>query len=341
LILHGRIVEQAIDTGRRAVFCKEIVVTPGKLPLAMVRKRSADRAKGGGTIGTLLLVHGFGQNRYAWHLPSRSLANHFAHAGFDVFNLDLRGHGRSRTMGARRSSGVLDYVQADLPLAVEEVQRHAGTRPVFLVGHSLGGIVSYAAAPSLSGAVKGIVSMGSPYHFSRGSFFLGGLARVTGMLAWAGVRFPNTPIFLGPMGLAFRPLRRLIESRLSPLPLRGWHPGALEPHVLEEHLRLAFDRASLADMRDLFEWASDKQFGGKRSDYAERFEGLDLPLLVVAGTQDDLAPPPSVRAAYARSRSADKTYRLLPFGHIDLLVGQRAPAGTWPIVTAWLSQRSA
>jgi polyhydroxyalkanoate synthase len=135
LILHGRFVDQVIDRGVRASFRKEIVVTPGPVPLAMVRKRST--TADAGSLGPVLLVHGFGQNRYAWHLPSRSLANHLARAGFDVFNLDLRGHGRSRQMGARMSRGVSDYIDEDLPLAVEEIQRHAGKVPVFLVWPSL------------------------------------------------------------------------------------------------------------------------------------------------------------------------------------------------------------
>src|SRR5690349_2969564 len=108
----------------------------------MVRKRAVGA---GGTLAPVLLIHGFGQNRYAWHLPSRSLANHLARAGFDVFNLDLRGHGRSRHFGARRSRGIDDYVTEDLPSAVEEVYALSGKRPVYLVGHSLGGLVSYAA----------------------------------------------------------------------------------------------------------------------------------------------------------------------------------------------------
>jgi polyhydroxyalkanoate synthase subunit PhaC len=353
LILHGRTIDQVIDRGQRGSFRKEIVVVPGKVPLAMVRKRCASRAEGsrggsaqtsgsaGETLAPVLLVHGFGQNRYAWHLPSRSFANHLARAGFDVFNLDLRGHGRSRSMGARRSSGVLDYATYDLPAAVDEIQRLSGQRPVFLVGHSLGGIVSYAAAPTLAGKVAGIVAIGSPYHFTRGSAVLGGLALLAGALSTFGVRVPNAPVFLGPLGVVARPFRRLLESRVSPIPLRGWHPGALEPHVLEEHLRLAFDRASAADLANLFEWAADKRFGGRKSDYAERFERLDRPLLVVAGLADELAPPAGVRAASVRSRSQDKTYRELPLGHIDLLVGRDAPLTTWPLVTGWLTKRAA
>ena len=88
------------------------------------------------TRGPVLLVHGYGQNRYAWHLPSRSFSNYLARAGFDVFNLDLRGHGRSRHLGAHRPTHVADYVIEDIPAAVEEVQRISGGRPVFYLGHS-------------------------------------------------------------------------------------------------------------------------------------------------------------------------------------------------------------
>ncbi len=341
MILHGRLVDQAIDGHERATFVKEVVVTRGAVPLAMVRKRLADGGKGiaGGARGPVLLVHGFGQNRYAWHLPSRSFVNFLARLGFDVFNLDLRGHGRSRHFGTKRSSSVSDYVEEDLPNAVEEVQRIAGVRPVFLVGHSLGGLVSYAAAPKLEGAVAGITSIGSPYHFTRGSMSLAAIATFVRLATTLNVR-PNSLVPLRPVGLTMSTFRRFAESPLYPVPWRGWHRGALEPQVLTEHLRLAFDRAGLGELVDMFEWASERQFGGKERDYAERFEAMDLPLLVVAGTKDDLAPPQSVRPGFAASRSHDKTYRALPLGHIDLLVGRDAPSSTWPLVGEWMSARA-
>jgi polyhydroxyalkanoate synthase subunit PhaC len=342
LILHGRVVEQVIDRGERGSFRKEILITPGKVPLAIVRKRWAGPTNGSkGAEAAVLLVHGFGQNRYAWHLPSRSLANHLAKAGFDVYNLDLRGHGRSRALGGRRSRGVFDYVDEDLPVAVEEVQRHAGGRPIFIVGHSLGGLISYAAAPALNGAVAGIVTMGSPYHFARGSPSLTAIGYVLGTLSRARGVPRSVPIHLAPWGMLFRATRRIAESRLYPIPLRGWAAGGLEPHVLEEHFRFAFDRAGLGDMLDMFEWAADKRFMGVASDYGERFEKLDVPLLVIAGASDDLAPPRSVRPGFARSRSTDKRYELVPLGHIDLLVGRDAPLITWPLVSRWIASRAA
>ena len=321
-------------------FRKEIVVTSSPVPLAMVRKRVA-HASGAvdDTRAPVLLVHGFGQNRYAWHLPARSFANHLAAAGFDVFNLDLRGHGRSRHFGGVRSHGVEDYVREDLPAAVAEVRALSGQRPVWVVGHSLGGLVGYASAPQLAEAVAGIVSIGSPYHFTRGSLTLGALTYFFRALALAPI--PNAHMPLAPVALAMRFMHRFAESPLYPIPLRGWHAGSLEPHVLQQHLAMAFDRAAMAEMVDMFDWAVQRRFGGRESDYVERFEAMDIPLLVVAGSNDDLAPPASVRPGFSRSRSRDKTYRVLPLGHIDLLVGRDAPLMTWSLVTRWLTKRAA
>jgi len=336
VILHGRIVEQVVDRGETGTFRKEIIVTGSRVPLAMVRKRAADRD---GTLAPVLLVHGFGQNRYSWHLPARSFANYLARAGFDVFNVDLRGHGRSRHFGSRRSRGVEDYVREDLPAAVEEARALSGGRPVWVVGHSLGGLVAYASVPTLTGAVAGTASIGSPYDFARGSLTLGALAFFFRALSLAPL--PNAPLPLAPVGAAMRMLRRFAESPLYPIPLRGWHKGSCEPRVLEQYLSLAFDRAAVTEMLEMFQWASQKRFGGWESDYVERFEKADLPLLVVAGDNDDLAPPESVQPGYTRSRASDKTYRSLPLGHIDLLVGRDAPLMTWCEVSRWIERRVA
>src|SRR5262245_23421130 len=181
----------------------------------MVRKRLA--GNDGGTLAPVLLVHGFGQNRYAWHLPARSLANHLARAGFDVFNLDLRGHGRSRHFGARAPRHVDDYITEDLPYAVEEVLAQSGKRPTFIVGHSLGGLVSYAAAPSLAGGVAGIASIGSPYHFARGSLSLQAIALFFDGLRRVGVPQIGLPLPLYPVGAVMRAFRRIADSPFYPI----------------------------------------------------------------------------------------------------------------------------
>lgn len=338
MLLHRRLLEQNVDraTGRRALLEKEVRVTTSKVPLALVRKRPRE----GVPRGVVLLVHGFGQNRYAWHLPSRSFANHLAARGYDVWNLDLRGHGRSRAFSRARPGVVHDYVEEDLPAAFEEIAGATGGRPAVIVGHSLGGLVAYAAAPALGARVAGLVSIGSPFHFARGSRPLGALAFVAAALTTARVPRLNPELPLRPVGLTLRSLRGLAESRVSPLPLRGWSGGHIEPHVLAEHFDLAFDRAGFDELRSMFDWARERRFGGRARAWAESFAALDRPLLVVAGGADDLAPPAAVEPAVRASRARDRTYHLVErAGHIDLLVGTRAPETTWATVDAWLDAR--
>jgi polyhydroxyalkanoate synthase subunit PhaC len=342
MILHQSQVEQTIDRDQRGRFIKEIVIArgPSDVPLAMVRKRHAETT---GTLAPVLLIHGFGQNRYAFHLPSRSLSNFLARAGFDVYNIDLRGHGRSRNLGAKRPTHVADFVREDIPAAIEEVQRHSGKRGVFLVGHSLGGLVSYAAAGQLAGALSGVVSIGSPYHFTRGSLPL----RVLGEVMLGLDR--RVPLGHGSLGFkawgkAIRLSRGFIESPFFPLPIRGFVPGSMEPAVLAQHMSLAMDSGSIAVLRNMFLDAAEARRNGHRlgglTGFAHDFEAQGAPLLIIAGERDDLAPPVSVEPAFVRSRARDKTYRIFPRGHIDLLIGRDAPGTVWVLLEGWLRLRA-
>ena len=114
-LLAKETVAQRVTPGRIRWFRKELIEVRGPEPLALVRKRRAE----GDAHAPVILVHGFGQNRYAWHMPQRSMANYLAELGFDVFNVDLRGHGRSAELGSRRSRGVDDYIRGDLPAVIE------------------------------------------------------------------------------------------------------------------------------------------------------------------------------------------------------------------------------
>ncbi len=338
MILGEQRVDQCVDRGERGTFAKQILLTESRVPLALVRKRDTRRLRSG--RAAVLLIHGFGQNRYAWHLPSRSFANYLAKVGFDVFNLDLRGHGRSRELGAKGCTDVEEYVREDLPAAVDEVRRQSNAHSVFLIGHSLGGLVSYASAPSLNGSVRGVASIGSPYHFARGSTPLAFLARLAQTIGFLRRPVGKIPVPVRAIGRAMSLVREFAESPLFPLPLRGWQRGACEPNVLHEHLRLAFDRAGMCEALNLADWAVSQKFGGAQNGYDKRFEELNVPLLVVAGTRDDLAPPLGVRPAYERSHSSDKHYAEFPLGHIDLLVGKDAPMMTWPLLRHWLLAHS-
>jgi pimeloyl-ACP methyl ester carboxylesterase len=345
MILNEKVVEQPINRGYRGRFLKQLVLIDGPVPLAMVRKRAVSR--GGalrGERGVILLIHGFGQNRYAWHLPLRSVSNFLAQAGHDVFNLDLRGHGRSAHLGARRPVGPAEYVREDVPTALEEIRQLVGDRPVFLVGHSLGGLVSYAVAPSYGSAIAGVAAIGSPYHFLAG---LQGLARIGALVHFLEKRVDalhdDLAMPLRLFGDAVRTFRALVDSPLYPLPFRGYAPANIEPDVLSQHMALAMDAGSIRVMRHMFRWARERE--GRRDvpggieGFGESFEAMtDTPLLVIAGSLDDLAAPAGVLTAYERSHARDKAYRCFPSGHIDLLVGHTAPLTTWPALETWLDR---
>jgi pimeloyl-ACP methyl ester carboxylesterase len=346
MILNHTQVDQAIDRDERGSFTKELVIVRAQskggseVPLAMVRKRRANAAE---TRAPVLLIHGYGQNRYAWHLPSRSFSNHLAQSGFDVFNLDLRGHGRSRHLGARRPNHITDFVREDVPAAVDEVRRLSGNRPVFLVGHSLGGLIAYAAAGPLEGAIGGVATLGSPYLFTKGSWplrVLGGAMLALDRRSSLG----HGTVGLKGLGEAMRLARLFVDSPIFPLPIRGFARGSMEPEVLEQHMSLAMDSGSIAVLRHMFLDAAEARQNGHRLGglygYAGVFEALDLPLLVVAGTEDDLAPPASVEPAFQLSRARDKSYRVFPRGHIDLVMGRDSPTSVWPLLTSWLRARA-
>jgi len=217
----------------------------------------------------------------------------------------------------------------------------SGEARAFLLGHSLGGLVGYAAASTLGPRAAGIVTLGSPYAFGRGNRILleltRGLVRVTSTLdARAKV----------PMRLVqgwLRAQRGLWDHPWLPLPVRAWHPESIEPALLEDYLRLAFDRATFGELASVVASGTAGRFASVdgATDYAAAWELCDLPTLVIAGTRDLLAPEDSVLPAYERSRSRDKTFHAVPLGHADLLVGRDAPRLVWPVVTAWLARRAA
>jgi alpha-beta hydrolase superfamily lysophospholipase len=100
----------------------------------------------------LLLTHGFAEyaERYVEHYSQ--LIPRLNTLGFDVYAFDIRGHGRSP--GAR---GV-----ADIKRTVEDHQaaRRAlavNGKPIFLFGHSLGGLVTAASVAGEPNNVAGVV----------------------------------------------------------------------------------------------------------------------------------------------------------------------------------------
>ena len=97
--------------------------------------------------GAALLAHAMMVDRRSMDRPSGDgFASHLARAGWDVYLLDVRGHGASGPRAEEGGSWTYDdIVQRDLPAAVAAVRERQEMGPVVVVGHSLCGHASPAA----------------------------------------------------------------------------------------------------------------------------------------------------------------------------------------------------
>jgi alpha-beta hydrolase superfamily lysophospholipase len=101
------------------------------------------------------LVHGLGEHtgRYA------HVGKAFNDAGYALFGFDLRGHGK--TGGPRGHFPSLDAVMQDIHQFIAfQKQNHPGL-PVFLYGHSLGGLLALAYAIQYPDGLQGVIVTGA------------------------------------------------------------------------------------------------------------------------------------------------------------------------------------
>jgi polyhydroxyalkanoate synthase len=297
--------------------------------LAAVRKHRPAGPDG----ASVILVHGFAQNRYTWHGSRRSLSAWLADSGLDVWNLELPGHGDSRREGSPED---FDTYVRDVANVAATVQYTTG-RPPFLIGHSLGGAVAYAASTRFP--LRGVVGIGALFRFARANRVLRALCA----LSVAAGRGP-----LGALNVRTRLAGKLL-SRLYGIsdiagyafPVSGWAPGSIEEDILAERLERGFDWTSANVWFEMARWSATGRFA-----YEEDFARTDVPLLVVAGDLDHLMLPADARSAYDASGSADRTFLALDdyttghhWGHLDLLIGRHAPEHVWRPLRGWLGDR--
>lgn len=86
--------------------------------------------------GALVIVHGLGEHsgRYM------NLVNHFGPSGFSIYGLDHFGHGRSG--GQRLFVPKFDIYTQTLDMFIKKVREWEPGVPLFLVGHSMGGLIT-------------------------------------------------------------------------------------------------------------------------------------------------------------------------------------------------------
>lgn len=219
---------------------------------------------------SVVLAHGLGEHcgRYE-HVATRLVK-----AGYDVRSYDQRGHGRS----AGQFGQVNDFnaLVVDLEKQVKTIQDAHPSQPVFLLAHSMGGLVALTA-------------------LARGDITVNG-AVLTGAAVTAGKDFH--PIVVQ----AVKALGRILPF----LPIQKINPKDVsrDPAVV----------AAYEEDPYVHHKAMNARTGGQLSnaiDWLQAHLGdVRTPLLVMHGGADRLTDPEGSRLVDAKVSSADMTLRI-------------------------------
>jgi len=306
-------------------------------------RRYRPRGEGRRYAEPVILCHGLGANHLNldWD-PPNGLAQYLAEQGRDCWVICLRGNAGSDRPTffneLRWGFSFDDYLEHDVPAAIEHVLAATGADQVQWVGHSMGGILAYALGGTewerhLGG---GVVTVASPVGFvnqpylrwiSKLGVVLAGGSRirqrvVTQMLAPFSGFFepPYADLIIASKSIDAAMIRRL----------QGW--------VIED--------ISAGVMGQFNDWVQNDAFRSldRSQDYRERMGRYRVPAFLIAGSRDRMAPPEAVAAAFEWLGSPDKAMVTLgkefgqetEYGHGDLLLGRDAPAEVYPRIAAWL-----
>lgn len=112
----------------------------------------------GSPVAQVVVSHGFAEHCGRYEHVAAALNT----AGMSVWALDHRGHGRSE--GDRADIGSVASAVADLDLFVDVVRRSAPEGPLYLVGHSMGGLIAAAYAEEHQDRLAGLILSGALLH---------------------------------------------------------------------------------------------------------------------------------------------------------------------------------
>lgn len=217
------------------------------------------------------LVHGYAEHSGRYE----HVAAYLTARGYAVSAVDLRGHGRSEgdRVLVRSFNEYLDDTEA---LLARVRARSGETRPLFLLGHSMGGAVAALAVVSRRPKLDGLLLSGPAISVPKGPARL-----LTPIVQFLGRRFPKLGLRSLPADAVSRDPAVVADYAADPLNYHGKVPAGLAAALL---------RAS-----DTIE---------------RRAPRIDLPLSIMHGSEDSLADPEASKRLFERATSIDKTLKI-------------------------------
>src|SRR3954471_14635965 len=118
----------------------------------------------------VLIVPGYGMNSFifSYHPHGLSLEGYLAEAGFEVWRVDLRAQGKSRSVGGGDEFGLEDLALTDLDVTIAAVleRTRTGADRADILGASLGGSIMFSHVVLKPDHRMGsLVAIGSPVRW--------------------------------------------------------------------------------------------------------------------------------------------------------------------------------
>ncbi len=310
--------------------------------VALVRYRPTAAATG----LPVLLCHGItGNGRHMDLDEGHSLARWFAHHGREAWTLTLRDSGDSdRADEARqrpRTYSIDTYATQDLAAAIQKVSAVTGAPEIDYVGHSLGGMILYIYLSRGGRGIHAAATLGSPARFHP----FGRAAMVVHDLVEPVTRHVDTyPI--DELAHVIMPIHGEIDG---PIEEMLYNPANISAGTWKKLIAVGEGTISGGVMRQAMRWFDRDSFDSEDGsiDYASAMERIHVPILVVAGKIDRMGEPWSVKTGFRRLGgpkefflAAQENGLQADYGHMDMIVGERAASEIWPRVAAFFDEHA-
>ncbi len=246
--------------------------------------------------GVVVIVHGFNSHsgQYLW------AAEQFTQNGLAVYALDLRGRGRSE--GERFYVEKIEDFTDDVETLVKTAKSENPGLPVFMLGHSAGGVTACVYALDHQTEIDGLICESFAYELPVPDIaltFLKGLSYIT----------PHTHVFsLNNKDFSRDPA--VVESMNEDILIKGESQPAQTAKVMIN--------------------ASQR--------LTEEFPTITLPVLILHGTEDKATKPSGSQHFYEQTGSTDKTLKLYE-GHFHDLLNDTDKEIVMADIQNWIDER--
>ncbi len=285
----------------------------------------------------ILLCHGLGANRYNLDAPGKlSLAKWLARRGFDCWVIELRGTGyssRPKIYNKLRYNWTFDdYINHDVPAALNVITKVTRNREVHWIGHSMGGMVAYAYLLTQDATrIRSMTAIASPCFKHTQNALLDKLMPLRKLLKLLPViPYDNASALLAPA----MPVFKATVGRLF------GNPNNLGTLDLSKMICLAPTTLPTTLVAQFADWWAEEGFsdGYDNVHYHNELGRITCPSHVIAGVYDLLTPPDDIRYVYDNLGSEEKRFSAFgrhngcrhDYGHIDLVLGKHADTEIWP-----------